>query len=91
MDYSADADIDRLKTAIQEILVDDGGDRVMVGDLYLVAEITPASGEMFLLMMHNDDMTRWKELGFLYDRILEITEGRFVLGGGDEVDEVGVD
>ncbi len=87
MEYFADADTDRLKTAIQEILVEDGGDRVMVGDLFLVAEITPESGEMFLLTMHNDDMTRWKELGFLHDRILEIGEGHFVLGGGDEVDD----
>ena len=87
MEYFADADADRIKTAIQEVLVEDGGDRVMVGDLFLVAEITPDSGKMFLLTMHNGDMTRWKELGFLYDRILEITEGRFVLGDGDEVNE----
>ena len=86
MEYFNDADTDRIKTAIQEILVEEG-DRVMVGDLFLVAEITPESGEMFLLTMHNNEITRWKELGFLHDRILEIGEGHFVLGGGDEVDE----
>ena len=87
MEYAADADIDRMKTAIQEILVEDDNERVMVGDLFLVAEISPSSGAMFLLTMHNNEMTRWKELGFLHDRILEITEGRFVLGGDDEGDE----
>ena len=86
MEYSAEGDTDRIKTAIQEILVEDG-ERVMVGDLILIAEITPESGEMFLLTMHNKEITRWKELGFLHDRILEISEGHFVLGGGDEVDE----
>ena len=86
MEYSAEGDTDRIKTAIQEILVEEG-DRVMVGDLILIAEITPESGEMFLLTMHNNEITRWKELGFLHDRILEIGEGHFVLGGGDEVDE----
>ncbi len=84
MEYSAEGDTDRIKTAIQEILVEDGGDRVMVGDLILIAEITPESGEMFLLTMHNNEITRWKEIGFLHDRILEISEGHFVLGGGDE-------
>ena len=87
MEYSAEGDTDRIKTAIQEILVDDDGERVFVGDLFLVAEITPESGAVFLLTMHTNGMTRWKELGFLHDRILEIGEGHFVLGGGDEVDE----
>ncbi len=89
MEYFNDADTDRIKTAIQEILVEDGGERVMVGDLILIAEITPETGEMFLLTMHNNEITRWKELGFLHDRVLEINEGRFVLGGGDEVDHDG--
>jgi hypothetical protein len=86
--YFADADTDQIKTAIMEILADDDGDRVMIGDFLLIAEITPESGEMFLLTMHNNEMTRWKELGFLHDRVLEIGEGHFVLGGGDEVEEV---
>ena len=86
MEYSAEGDTDRIKTAIQEILVEDG-ERVMVGDLILIAEITPESGEMFLLTMHNNEITRWKELGFLHDRVLEINEGHFVLGGGDEGDD----
>ncbi len=84
MEYFADGDTDKIKTAIQEILVEDGGERVMVGDLILIAEITSESGEMFLLTMHNNEITRWKELGFLHDRVLEINEGHFVLGGGDE-------
>jgi len=79
-------DTDRIKTAIQGILNDDDNEPVMVGDLFLVAEITAESGENFLLTMHTDDISRWKELGFLHDRILEITEGRFVLGGGDETE-----
>ena len=78
-------DTDRIATAIQEILAEDGDERVMIGDLILMAEITAETGEVFLLTMHTDDITRWKELGFLHDRILEITEGHFVLGGGDEV------
>ena len=77
-------DTDRIATAIQEILRDDDNEAVMVGDLFLVAEITVESGETWLLTMHTDDITRWKELGFLHDRILEIGEGHFVLGGGDE-------
>ncbi len=79
-------DADRIREAIQEVLQDDGDryNQVMIGDLVVIAECTSIEGDTQLFMLHNTDIPRWKELGFLHDRLVSISEGHFVLGGDDD-------
>ena len=62
-------DADIVREAIQKILAegDEGYEPVMIGDLVLVAECTSIDGGTQLLVLHNTDIPRWKELGFLHD------------------------
>ncbi len=79
-------DSDRIRAAIQEIFADDDDQDgpYMIGDLVLIAEVTSADGEVQLFTLHNTDISRWKELGFLQDRLVSITEGHFELGVTEE-------
>jgi hypothetical protein len=82
-------DADRIRNAIQEVLADDhpDGDEgpFLIGDLVLIAEVTDQDGSINLFTLHNTDITRWKEIGFLHDRLSEITnEGHFELGVKEE-------
>lgn len=77
-------DADYVRDAILKVLEDDDEGPFMVGDLVLIAEITPADGETSLFTLHSDEISHWKELGFLHDRLAAINQGHFVLGGGDE-------
>ncbi len=76
---------DHIRDAVLKVLEDDDEGPFMIGDLVLIAEITPSHGEPHLLTLHNEDISHWKELGLLHDRLLSITQGHFVLGSsGDE-------
>ena len=82
-------DSDRIRDAIQNVLADDHPDGAdgpyLIGDLVLIAEVTDSGGEIQLFTLHNTDITRWKEIGFLHDRLSAITnEGHFELGVKEE-------
>ncbi len=76
-------DVDLVREAIRGIVQDEEHQQVMVGDLLLIAEVIGPDGENELLTLHNLEITRWKELGFLHDRIASISEGHFELGLSD--------
>ena len=80
-------DADHVRDAIRLIVDDQESENVMVGDLVLIAEVINGDGENQLMTLHNTEISRWKELGFLHDRITSIENGHFVLGGDDEDEE----
>ena len=71
---------DHIRDAVLKIMADNDEQPMMIGDLVTLAEFTDEDGNIQLLTVHNIEITRWKEVGMLSDRLLSINEGHFVLG-----------
>jgi hypothetical protein len=82
-----DADIDHIRDGIHKVLAEADDGPYLIGDVLVIAEITPIDGETNLLTMHNKDISHWKELGFLHDRIHSINSGNFSLGAAEDDDD----
>lgn len=77
---------DHIRDAVLKVVEDDEAGPFLIGDLLVIVEITTGDGTTNLLTIHNIEISYWKELGFLHNRLDSIAKGNFVLG--EDVDEL---
>lgn len=78
---------DHIRTAIQRIVEADDDGPYLIGDLVLIAEVTASDGSVNLITVHNVEISRWKELGFLHGRLHSINSDHFELGEWEPEDD----